>query len=243
MAVKVKMLFGEQQQEEKIISFDTQAEMNAYISGVDDMNGWLDYSFEYIKDNAKSGYSEARSILEKASAIKVEEHCFQSWSLESEEEIQELLEEGENPMVLSLYGRKENGEFVDHYFDMSDMEKAVINENSSISIDGKNLQVLAPLNISNRMEVLSEKDTKPNQSKYLVFTSFYHGEHTNFIADGMREVSDLVYGAFEGEDLSDFADDIERFLERIKKLDIVNENVWNEFSKDTWITVTLTSKN
>ncbi len=83
---------------------------------------------------------------------------------------------------------------------------------------------------------------KPNQSKYLVFTSFNSGEHTNFIADGLEGVSDLVYGAFEGEDMSEFEAEIEKFMQEISRLDIEDTNEWCEFHNSTWITVTLSSK-
>lgn len=82
---------------------------------------------------------------------------------------------------------------------------------------------------------------KPNQNKYLVFTSFNSGEHTNFIADGVEEVAVLINNAFGGEDVSDFDTEIENFLQEISELDIANTNKWCEFRNMTWITVTLAS--
>ena len=83
---------------------------------------------------------------------------------------------------------------------------------------------------------------KPNQEKYLVFTSFNSGEHTNFIADGIKEVAELVYMAFDEEGFPAFEAELRDFLQNANELSVVGTNEFYEFHNGTWITVTLASK-
>ncbi|WP_152184421.1 hypothetical protein [Sulfurimonas indica] len=84
----------------------------------------------------------------------------------------------------------------------------------------------------------------PNDKKYLVFTSYHSaGGQTNFIANGMKEVSRLVYASFKGEEISSkLESEIEWFISEVNDLKAINDDMWNEFSNDTWITVTLAEK-
>jgi len=46
---KVSILWGTDQEVEKTYSFQSQAELNAFMKGVDEMDGWLKYE---IKETA-----------------------------------------------------------------------------------------------------------------------------------------------------------------------------------------------
>jgi hypothetical protein len=125
-------------------SEDFRDDVEEYIADeISNISGFCHdgFSYEIVVD----GYSEIRILLEKATAIQVEHRVFSSYSIESEEEIQEYLRDNENPMVFSLYGIWEDGENIEYHFDMSDIEKAIINNDLSIAIDGKTIQILAPL--------------------------------------------------------------------------------------------------
>lgn len=158
---------------------------------------------------------------------------FEKWS-DSEKEnwandnlAQTKQEKGDNA-ILEALAELDNPQVTGEYFDQAPLVSAIEADNGDTIL----------------FETSEWKEfKKPNQNKYLVFASFNSGEHTNFIADGMKEVSDLVYAAFEGEDdLSDFDIEIESFLQEISELDIVNTDAWSEFHNSTWITVTLASK-
>ena len=84
----------------------------------------------------------------------------------------------------------------------------------------------------------------PNGKKYLVFISYCDaGGQANTVANGIKEVSDIVYKAFKDEEVSSkLKSEIDWFINEINDLEKVEEDVWNEFSNDTWITVTLSEK-
>lgn len=81
----------------------------------------------------------------------------------------------------------------------------------------------------------------PNDKKYLVFISYCDaGGHSNLIANGIKEVSDIVYKAFKDEEMSSKSkSEIDWFIGEVNTLETINSDVWNEFRNDTWITVTL----
>jgi hypothetical protein len=43
---KVSILWGTDQEVEKTYSFQSQAELNAFMKGVDEMDGWLKYEIK-----------------------------------------------------------------------------------------------------------------------------------------------------------------------------------------------------
>ena len=45
---KIKMIWGEDRENSDIKEFDTQAELDAYLEGVADMDGWLAYDTEPV---------------------------------------------------------------------------------------------------------------------------------------------------------------------------------------------------
>lgn len=75
---------------------------------------------------------------------------------------------------------------------------------------------------------------------YLVFTNFRSGKHTNFIAQNIEQVNDLMFQAFESKD-EDFAEQITEAMAAVKELKEVHNNTYFEFSDSTWITVTLST--
>jgi len=81
----------------------------------------------------------------------------------------------------------------------------------------------------------------PNDKKYLVFISYCDaGGHSNLIANGIKEVSNIVYRAFKDEEISSkLKSEIDWFINEVNTLEVANSDIWNEFSNDTWITVTL----
>jgi len=73
---------------------------------------------------------------------------------------------------------------------------------------------------------------------YLVCTSFRSGEYTNFIAQNIEQVDDIMFQTFESRD-DDFTEQIAEAMAAVKELKEVHNNTYFEFSDSTWITVTL----
>ena len=49
---KVKMIWGSDGGSEDVKEFATQAELNAYLEGVADMDGWMEYDIEEITERS-----------------------------------------------------------------------------------------------------------------------------------------------------------------------------------------------
>ncbi len=46
----LKMIFGESRDEVKILEFETQQEVNAYLKGIADMDGWQAWDYEFLQE-------------------------------------------------------------------------------------------------------------------------------------------------------------------------------------------------
>lgn len=157
---------------------------------------------------------------------------FKNWSNSRKEEwanniLRQLKQEKGDSAILEALAELANPQESGQYFDEAPLISAIETENGDKTL----------------FETSEWKEfKKPNQAKYLVFTKFHFGEHTNFIADGIEEVENLICGAFE-EESEENEKILKSFLQEIKELDMVNGNVWSEFPDGTWITVTLASEN
>jgi len=104
-------------------------------------DNWLTWAREPNMDMFDLMYPK----LLEANAIRVDYHVSNDWSLEPIEEIMDGVEDGDNPIVLSVYGVDNVGERYEHYFDLTDFIEGEIKGDVFITADKKELVVLMPV--------------------------------------------------------------------------------------------------
>lgn len=76
------------------------------------------------------------SLLSQAKAFLIKGTVFSNFVLADKEEIEEEMNDGENPIILSVYDTEHFGDQkTDYYFDSSDLENAKIQNNYLIMSD------------------------------------------------------------------------------------------------------------
>ena len=60
--IKITAIFGEEGQCRKAVEFDTEKEMEAYLQGIGDMDGWLAFDYEE-EDDEDDGDNEGKNKI------------------------------------------------------------------------------------------------------------------------------------------------------------------------------------
>lgn len=104
----------------------------------------LDHWLVYVREPDMSLYHKMYAIWSEMVAVKVEAFTSDDWSLESVEEIELGIEDGDNPIVMSVYGIGNDGERFEFYFDLSDIIEGELTDFGFKAKDGEFIMALVP---------------------------------------------------------------------------------------------------
>ena len=112
-----------------------------------------------------TNYEKIYALLEKADALRYDGIVISDWSLTAEK-VQEVLEESddENPIVLSMYHIDFDFQKSDFYFDLSDVNDGVLDDNMKLTAaDGHILEILFAIRAEVKQEAVEVVKPEPSE--------------------------------------------------------------------------------
>lgn len=104
----------------------------------------LDHWIVNVIEPNMDTYNKMYDIWSNMSAVRVDGFTSDDWSLESVEEIESAIEDGDNPIVMSVYGVGNDGERFEFYFDLSDVTEGELQSSGFKAKDGEFITALVP---------------------------------------------------------------------------------------------------